>query len=411
LKGAYDALANAYVLFFDFPKAAVTFDAIGDNEHFSNAERKESAQQAMNLYASLDDAKAMQQARDEFAGLGADKAELALADFVLASASLKQWDQYSPDAGANRAARQRAEAAMQRYYSGHEKEPAAQRYVVEAAHWMAKLQASGKDVAGETKWWQRAIAAFSSLKANSPRGTGGVNEALGTREATFAAEGAYTLLDRQIQQQFDYESGHHRFKGTPQQVLTDYQAAAKSAKTWYDQLQAIVDDYGSPQWGTSAIARQGSLYDSLRTGLYNVRPPELQMFDAKTEKLLQRAEESDDFELQDKADAVRLKVETAWRDQRDRELGSADQIVVDRYGAALVLARRYNLSTLAVARATRRLAFLTDVVGEDKIAMYASRVAELNYAPGMFPRLRPGMVTAPDANGYPDPAPDLGGTP
>ncbi len=411
LKGAYDALANAYVLFFDYPKAAVTFESIGKSDHFSTTERKESAQQAMNLYASLGDAKAMGQARDAFARLGATPAELAEADFVLASSSLKQWDQYSPDAGANRAARQRAEGEMQRYFSAHENEPQAQRYVVEAAHWMAKLKASAKDTGSEAKWWERAIAAFSQLKANSPKGSNGVNEALGSRAATLAAEGAYSLLDSQIRAKFDYDSGHHRFKGTPQQVLSDYQAAAKQAKSWYDQLQSIVDDYGSPQWGTSAIARQGTLYDSLRSGLYNVRPPELQMFDAKTEKLLQRAEESDNFELQDKADAVRLKVETAWRDQRDRELASADQIVVDRYGAALVLARRYNLSTPAVARATRRLAFLTDVIGEDKMAMYANRVNELNYAPGMFPRLRPGMVTAPDPSGYPGPSPDAGGRP
>ncbi len=43
------------------------------------------------------------------------------------------------------------------------------------------------------------------------------------------------------------------------------------AKKCYDKLQHVIDAYVSPEWTTAAIARQGSLYDSLRTGLYNTR--------------------------------------------------------------------------------------------------------------------------------------------
>ncbi len=410
LKGAYDALANAYVLFFDYPKAATTFDAIGQSPHFPEEQRRSAAEQAMNLYASLGDDAAMRRARDRYAGLGATGKEVAQADFVVASASLKEWDQFSPDEGANRAARRQAEAVMTSYYQSHEADPAATEYVIEAAYWIAKMKRSGGD-SQETKWWQRAMAAFSQLKANAGNNERGVNAALGTRHASMAAEGAYLLLDEDIAKNFDYETGHHRFKGTPQEVIAAYNTAAKSAKEWFDQLQAIVDDYGSPLWGTAAVARQGSLYDSLRSGLYNTRPPELKMFDDKTERMLQQAEESDNLDLQEKADAIRVKVESAWQEKRDRELASADQIVVDRYGNAVVLARRYNLSTPAVARAIRRLAFLTDVVGEAKMQSYASRVKDLSYSTGMFPRLRPGMVTAPEASALPGPTPAAGGAP
>ena len=62
-------------------------------------------------------------------------------------------------------------------------------------------------------------------------------------------------------------------------------ATPSKRRSWYDKLQHVVDAYVSPEWTTAAIARQGSLYDSLRTGLYNTRPPELKMFDAKTEAL------------------------------------------------------------------------------------------------------------------------------
>src|SRR5690606_4481513 len=149
----------------------------------------------------------------------------------------------------------------------------------------------------------------------------------------------------------DYDTGHHRFRGTPQEVLVDFQASAKEAKTWFDRLQRIIDDYASPEWGTAAVARQGTLYDSLRTGLYNTRPPDLVMFDKKTDAMLRRAEESDNLELQEKADAIRVQVETAWQETRDRELEGADKVMVDRYARAITMARRYNVSNPAVVRA------------------------------------------------------------
>ena len=88
LKLAYDALANAYVLFFDYPKAAETFDDVRAIEHFSRDDRKSAAQQAMNLFASLGDKRGMSRTRNAFATLGASRKELAEADYVIASASL-----------------------------------------------------------------------------------------------------------------------------------------------------------------------------------------------------------------------------------------------------------------------------------------------------------------------------------
>ena len=131
------------------------------------------------------------------------------------------------------------------------------------------------------------------------------------------------------------------------------------------------------------------------------------MFDAKTEALLKKAENSDNPDLQEKADAVRVKVQQAWRDARDKELDSADGIVVDRYGNAIVLARRYNVSNPAVTHGIRRLAFLTDVIGEAKMQQHAAQVKDLNYTPGMFQRMRPGQITTPEPKGTPHPLPVL----
>jgi hypothetical protein len=258
------------------------------------------------------------------------------------------------------------------------------------------------------KWWNATITAFATWRQIAPT-EGGKSKAVSSLEAKMAAEGEYTMLDREIENKFDYETGHHRFKGTTVEVVKQYNTQAGVAKGWFDKLQHIVDFYVSPEWTIAAVSRQGSLYDSLRTGLYNVRPPALKMFDAKTEGVLRRLENSDDPDAQAKADEIRIGVQTGWRTKRDQELDSADKILIDRYGTAVVLARRYNVSNPAVVRAIRRLAFVTEVIGEAKMKQFASAVKDLGYSEGMFQRMRPGQVSAPPPQGLPEPLPVIVG--
>ena len=207
-------------------------------------------------------------------------------------------------------------------------------------------------------------------------------------EASLAAAREFTALDQEIARTFDYEAGFHHYQGTSLEVVAAYQRDAEQALTLYEKLQRIVDVDRSPEWSTAAIARQGSLYDSLRSGLYNTRAPQLQIFDPQTEAVLRKAEASDNPELQEKARALREKISTAWRDRRDHELDSADQIMIDRYGNAVVLGRRYGVSGAGVARAVRRLAFFSDALGEQKMRRYAANVRDLGYIDGMFQRLQ-----------------------
>ena len=403
LQGAHDALAGAYVLFFNYPRAAETYDKISNNTHFSQVDRRTAAQQALSLYASLGDKGGMTRARARFQDLGASPKEIAEADFVVASAELKRWDQYSGDDGANATARRAAQNAMDNYYDANKGKEAAAQFVVQAAYWSAKTR---KAVAsGETnKWWDNTINAFAKWKALAPV-TGGKNSALGSREAGMAAEAEFTELDQDDARSFDYEAGFHHYKGTVVEVVAQYQKDTVDAKKRFDKLQHVVDAYVSPEWTTAAIARQGSLYDSLRTGLYNTREPQLKLFDAATEAKLKRAENSDNPDLQEQADKIRISIQNGWRDRRDKEVNSADQIMVDRYGNAVVLARRYSVSNPEVTRAIRRLAFFTDVIGEAKMQQYTSTVKELNYTAGMFPRMRPGQDEAPTPQGLPTPLP------
>jgi tetratricopeptide (TPR) repeat protein len=406
LRDAYNALANAYVLFFNYPRAAETFDKIATNQHFEPTERRDSSRQALALYASLGDQGGMDRARKRMRDLGASAQELAEADYIAATAELKRWDEFSPEAGANAVARRRAQQAMGDFFQKNKDNLAAAQYLVQAAYHSGKLARAARS--NETDgWWQKTIGAFDRWKAVAPR-KDGKNTALGSPEASMAAEAEFTLLDAEVNRKFDYETGHHRYKGTVVEVVNQYRKEATEAKAWLDKLQHVVDTYVSPEWSVAALARQGSLYDSLRTGLYETRPPALKMFDTKTEKLLKMAEESGREDLQEKADAVRVKVQKAWMDTREKELNSADQIVVNKYATAIVLARRYSLSNPVVVRAIRRLAFLTDVIGEAKMKTFSVSVKDLNYTDGMFTKIRPGMVGAPKPDGMPQPLPVQG---
>jgi hypothetical protein len=292
---------------------------------------------------------------------------------------------------------------MSNYYEANKKKPEASQYVVQAAYNVAKTKAA-VDANDQNKWWQNTIDAYEAYKKTAPQ-KDGKNAAIGSPEASMAARGEYTMLDQQITKQFDYESGHHRYKGTPVKVIEAYRKDAVEAKKWYDKLQVVIDKYVSPEWSTVAIARQGTVYDSLRTGLYNARPPDLVMFDKKQEAMLKKAEESDNPDLQEKADAIRVKIQQAWRDARDKEINSADEIMVDRYANSIVLSRRYNVSNPMVTHAIRRLAFFTDVIGEAKMQQFTSKVKDLNYTQGMFLKMRPGQTTSPQPEGMPRPLP------
>jgi hypothetical protein len=403
LKNADDALASAYVLFFNYPRAAETYDKISNNNNFKQPDRREAARQALQLYSSLGDRTGMTRARQRFLELGASPKEMAEADFIVASADLKRWDPYSPDTGANATARRAAQRTMEDYYNANKgRDPAAQ-YVVQAAYWAARTRKAV--AAGDTnKWWETTISSFDKWKRLAPQ-EAGKSTALGSREAGMAAEGEFSLLDEELSKKFDYEAGLHRYRGTVVEVLQKYRADVVEAKKWDDKLQHVVDTYVSAEWTAAALARQGTVWDSVRTGLYNTRPPELKMFDAKQEALLKKAENSDNPDLQSKADEIRVSVQQGWRDAREKELGGADELMVDRYGKSIMVARRYSVSNPAVTRAIRRLAFFTDVIGEAKMKQYTSGVKDLNYTEGMFLRMRPGQVVSPQPQAAPPPLP------
>src|SRR6185503_16350940 len=280
LKQAYDTLSKSYVLFFNYRAAAETYDKISSINRFEEKDRRDAARNALVLYSNMADTAKMTAVRQRLMTLGPSAQEKAEADFIVADSDMKAWDPRGAEDGANRNARQRATNSMMQFYDANKNISAASKYVVEAAYNVARMRESADTNADE--WRKKTIVAFERYKATA--GTkDGKNEAMGSREAGFAAECEYAMIDADLKKSFDYESGHHRYAGSSVDVIKKFQADAVDAKKHQAQLQHVIDAYASPEWATAAISRQGSLYDSMRTGLYNTRAPQLKLVDAKTE--------------------------------------------------------------------------------------------------------------------------------
>ncbi len=414
LKLAYDFLATSYILFFDYRKAAGTFETISRNDRFETKDRRSAARNAVVLYSNIGDRSKMQDARKTFFALNAPADQKAEVDWLMASAELKKWDERGLDRGANRAARLTAQGHMDRYYRSNISNSAANPYTVQAAYYAAKLRRAGSE-ARYKEWCKKTITAFGKFKNTAPT-KDDRNTALGSLQADMAAECEYRELDKQIKREFDYASGKHRYKGVITDVTKEFKKdVEEKAKTWYKKLQNVITTYESRPWAVAARARQGSLYDSCRTGLYNARPPGLKMYTDKELKTLKKADKLCEEGLSDKAcelgDTFRAKRRMKWRETRSKYLGDADRAMVAGYAEAILWARAWKVKVAAADQAIRRLAFFTKILGDAKLREYSSSLIDpstkenFSYTDGYFLRMRRGMIKDDKPQVLPAPLP------
>lgn len=102
-----------------------------------------------------------------------------------------------------------------------------------------------------------------------------------------------------------------------------------------------------------------------------------------------------------------------WRSYKEKELNNMDTVMVRRYAVAIAEARKYNVRNTWVARAINKLAYYTDIVGDEKMKEYVTSTTDpitksgnMTYTDQQYVQTRPGLtaVPAPDANAEPSPA-------
>jgi hypothetical protein len=409
LEKAYEGLSAAYVLFFDYRRAAATYDTVANNARFRLPVRRDAARNAAILHANLGDRERLAEARTRLLGLDPSPEQRAEVDFQVASVDLGAWDEHGRDDGPNRAARLSAIAAMDAFHSANKGNAAAAPYVVRAAYHAADLRRAGRDPHA-AEWCKNTVAAFERLRAVAPI-VEGRSSALGSPEADLAASCAYRLLDDSIRDDFDRHAG--RYEGTLDRVKKSYEDDLARAETLAFKLQGIIEAFGSRAWSAAARTRQASLYDRCRTGLFFAREPALHLFNEREKRLLDAATGSNDPELLSRADDFRQNRRLLWRTARGRLLDDADRPTIRGYAEAALWARAWKVKSPAVDPAVQRLAYFTNLLGDARIRAYVSTLVDpetrrpFEYRDGLFLTTRPGLPLAPAARGLPEPLPAL----
>lgn len=422
LGDAYDALGTTYYSFFNYPKAAETYEKVAAVDRFDEAKRRDAARNAMILYANIGQRDKMTNEYGVMLKLHPGAEDKANADYLVASFDFKQWDPKGIDSGANRQSRTAGEGALIRYVQANRTNAGAARFVVEAAYEVAKMKKVGNESDWKT-WLSQTVTAWDKLKAS------GSTDAQKPPYVDYAAEAAFTLLDDEITQKFDVPA-KHVYAGSVADVLGDgkgkkgkFQLNSEEAQKYDLRLeQEVIRKYESLDWVPAAFARQGQIFDTLRSGLYNtvtytgpnpVPTGKIRLMTLQQEKLLETMRNSGRDDLMTKADELEDATKDFWKQKKQQELDGADEVMIRRYATSVAYSRKFNVKNSHVTRAVGRLAYYTDIIGDAKMAQYVGNTpdptnkgaSKLTYTPFMYVQTRPGLTVLPAAQGAASPIP------
>ncbi|MDB4941916.1 MAG: domain protein putative component of TonB system [Labilithrix sp.] len=428
---AYSALGETYYSFFNYQRAAETYDKVAQNERFPEQRRRDNAKNAMILYSNLGQREKMTAAYRILLKTNPSADDKAVADYTVASYDFKQWSPTAGDTGANRQQRFAAEAALTAYHQQQRASAGAAKYLVEAAYNVGRMKRSAGDTAYR-QWLKNTVAAWDNYRAKAPL-KDNKSEAQQQPYVDYAAEAEFVLLDEQITASFDTPE-KHKYPATVPDIFGEvqidaktnkpvmgadgravmkkkgkYQANAAEAEKWDLELDKMIKKYESLEWVPTAIARQGAIYDTLRTGLYNMVLKNDELFTAKEKAFIKTLRAAGRPELDDTADKIEDAKSDFWRQKKQIELDGADQVMIKRYASAVAYARKYNIRNAQLSRAVSRLAYFTDIIsgGDAKMAEYVTSTPDptnkgatkLTYTSRQYVQTRPGLSALPPPQG------------
>ena len=122
LGDAYNALSTTYYSFFNYQRAAETKEKISSNPRFDEKMRKDSASDAMELYAALGQRDKLLAQYKILSSLHPAADEQAKADYTVADYDYRQWNPQGATPGRTGKSRVAAETALMQFYSKQHEE-------------------------------------------------------------------------------------------------------------------------------------------------------------------------------------------------------------------------------------------------------------------------------------------------
>ena len=270
---------------------------------------------------------------------------------------------------------------------------------------MAVLKASA-DSPAEDSWLKKTVQAYGSWLSRDAT-------AKQSSEADLAFLAEYALLDKELKNKFDYDTGHLRFDGYVLDVAPKLTEANKKGDAYIKRLSDLKAKYFISSSSARRLkliavvfARIASVPDSLRKGLTQ---SSIQAVDAEFESDLMLVEESGNQELIDQYYAAQNDAEATLETVRGDYAAAWEPVIVRNYVNAISRAWAFNLSAPSFTKALRRLAVLSEQLGDVNMAAHTDGMQGFNYEPGMFLRTRPGVVerVKPDSKPLPSPGGSL----
>jgi outer membrane protein OmpA-like peptidoglycan-associated protein len=403
LRQAYEALAATLDGLSDPQGAASAYTKIAASTRFDRSARKNAAMELMHRFSLLGQRDKVTGGYRTLVSLEPSPEEKTHADLLVADYDHAQWRASAPDTGANREHRRAAEAALHDFCLAHRGDLASSRDALQAAYWVftMKKTAADPDIRSAAT---ATVTAWENLRAH------GDGAALEPPLSDYRAEAQFATVDEQIRKEYDPETGHHRYAGTVEEIIgvAGKRSATKDGAFTRNATLALkyivlldgVKAGASVEWEVAALARQGTVYDALRTGLYDALPPAVHYFSPEQEAILRRLETSGVATLQQQADDMRTTVKDTWRNEKEAALDQADARMVSSYVTALALARAHGARGRWVNRAIERLAYFSDILGDAKMREYVTHTKDptdltgaryVEYSDGMF-KVAPGAL-------------------
>ena len=195
----------------------------------------------------------------------------------------------------------------------------------------------------------------------------------------------YLAIDDELKKTFDYDTGHQKYTNAEVvEVMKLYQGANAKAQAYATRLKETVSPDTSSLWRAITLARTGSLYDSMRMGLMDVKDE--QLFNAKEKQLLVKMESSQNPDAAQKATEFKDSRRKLWQSARDKELDASDALMIAFYTEAVFLGIRQGARHPELKRAAERLIYYENIVGPSKMSSIIAQVKleQVMYRPGMF---------------------------
>jgi hypothetical protein len=199
---------------------------------------------------------------------------------------------------------------------------------------------------------------------------------MGVSAADQRAACAYAEISNKIPPRMELERTIEGYQGGVSEIAAQFQQEFDETSAFAKQLEPLAAERDAKHWAIMARLRQGALFEVLQIRLEQALPPKVNLYSAKEEDLLKKAESSKDASLLVMAAQIRSRREETYQQTRERWLQSVETPMVRSYAEALFWAKTWKIKNQAIDRGKNRFHAIVEKLGEQKTKEYTDGLVD-----------------------------------